>query len=91
MQQIMLAPRTTPPAAIGGLAVEDVVDYADGLNGLPKADVLEFHCEGGAKVMVRPSGTEPKVKLYLFANGENKEAANICLDALLTDMEKYLK
>lgn len=90
MQQIMLALRTTPPAAIGGLAVKDVVDYAGGLNGLPKADVLEFHCEGGAKVMVRPSGTEPKVKLYLFARAANTEKAQEILVQLYEGMCKEL-
>ena len=91
MQQIMHALRTTPPAEIGGLAVEKTVDYVGGLNGLPKADVLEFHCEDGAKAMVRPSGTEPKMKLYLFARGKDRTQALAVLEQLREGMEHSLK
>ena len=67
MQAIMASLRAEPPAEIAGLAVEKMVDYAAGDTGLPAADVLEFRLAGGAKLMVRPSGTEPKIKLYLSA------------------------
>ena len=90
MQNIMRTLRNTPPKEINGLAVEQVVDYVPGVNGLPKADVLEFRLEGGAKAMVRPSGTEPKMKLYLFARGEDKPAAQRVLDALFEGMKNYL-
>src|SRR5699024_4568513 len=64
MQAIMASLRAGPPAEIAGLAVEKTVDYAAGDTGLPAADVLEFRLAGGAKLMIRPSGTEPKIKLY---------------------------
>ena len=67
MQAIMASLRAEPPAEIAGLAVEKMVDYAAGDTGLPAADVLEFRLAGGAKLMIRPSGTEPKIKLYLSA------------------------
>ena len=67
MQAIMASLRAAPPAEIAGLAVEKAVDYAAGDTGLPAADVLEFQLTGGAKLMIRPSGTEPKIKLYLSA------------------------
>ena len=90
MQDIMRILRSTPPKEIGGLAVERVVDYAPGVNGLPRADVLEFRLAGGAKAIVRPSGTEPKMKLYLFARGADKPAAQRALDALFEGMKHYL-
>ena len=62
MKSLMTGLREQPPANIAGLAVEGVVDYATGVNGLPKANVIEFDLEGGNKVIFRPSGTEPKVK-----------------------------
>ena len=91
MQNIMQMLRTNPPKKIGGLAVERLVDYAPGVNGLPKADVLEFRLSGGAKVIVRPSGTEPKMKVYLFAQGSSHMIAQNLLDAMRTDMVQYLQ
>ena len=91
MRAIMGRLREQPPVSIGGLAVEDVVDYAPGVGGLPKADVLEFRLAGGAKAMVRPSGTEPKMKLYLFANGETKQAASAVLCRICDAMNDFLK
>lgn len=91
MQNIMQGLRKKPPQEIGDLAVERVVDYVPGVNGLPKADVLEFRLAGGAKVMVRPSGTEPKMKLYLFANEVDKFAAQRTLNVLFKGMKKFLK
>ena len=90
MKGIMQALRVQPPKKIGGLEVERVVDYTPGLNGLPRADVLEFHLAGGAKAMVRPSGTEPKMKLYLFANGTDKPTAQRVLNTLFDGMKTYL-
>lgn len=91
MQNIMQMLRTKPPKEIGGLAVERVVDYAPGVNDLPKADVLEFRLAGGAKAIVRPSGTEPKMKIYLFAQGPSRALAQKVLGAMQADMVQYLQ
>jgi phosphomannomutase len=56
--------RRTPPTEIGGLAVESVDDLAAG-GDLPPTEGLRYRLEGGARVVVRPSGTEPKLKVYL--------------------------
>ncbi|MBQ4363534.1 MAG: phospho-sugar mutase, partial [Oscillospiraceae bacterium] len=78
MEQIMTDLRNTPPTEIAGLKVVKFDDYKvsvskDLANGtesvinLPKSNVLAFFLEGGSKVIVRPSGTEPKIKTYLTA------------------------
>ena len=59
-----------------GLAVEPLVDYSAGGTGLPAADVLQYRLAGGAKFMVRPSGTEPKIKVYLSAVGKSEAEAD---------------
>ena len=53
------------------------LDYLSGINNLPKADVLEFNLEGGNQLIIRPSGTEPKIKVYLTAVGSEKEAERL--------------
>ena len=85
MKQLMAELREQPPAAFAGCAVEGVVDYATGVNGLPAANVVEFDLEGGNKVIFRPSGTEPKVKAYLFAKRDTREAAEQLLAELEAD------
>src|ERR687897_1790104 len=57
--------RGTPPTALGGLAVERVEDLSLGSAALPPTDGLRYTMADGARVIVRPSGTEPKVKCYL--------------------------
>ncbi len=56
--------RTQPPREIAGFAVEKVVDLAKGEGGLPPSDVLVFRLAGGRRIIMRPSGTEPKLKSY---------------------------
>jgi phosphomannomutase len=57
--------RAAPPSELGGLAVQRVDDLALGSADLPPTDGLRFHLADGARVVVRPSGTEPKLKCYL--------------------------
>lgn len=83
MAQLMEDLRTNPPTELAGLEVERVVDYAGGVNGLPAANVVEFDLAGDNKLIVRPSGTEPKVKAYLFAQRPTRESA----EQLLADLE----
>ena len=64
--------RKNSPADIAGLQVERVIDYQNDETGLPKSNVVRFFLEGGAEAVVRPSGTEPKLKVYLTAVGENE-------------------
>lgn len=59
---------------IGGMKVERTEDYSTGLNGLPKSDVLKYFTEMGS-VVIRPSGTEPKLKAYISVTAENKAVA----------------
>lgn len=90
MAGIMESLRAEVPVQIAGAKVEAVVDYATCVNGLPKADVIEFDLEGGNKAIVRPSGTEPKIKLYIFAKGEDAAAADALIDAIEEDGRKLL-
>ncbi len=57
--------RTTPPATLAGRTVTRIDDLADGSGGLPPSDVLRLRLSGDGRVIVRPSGTEPKLKCYL--------------------------
>ena len=65
--QVMRRLRAAPPADLGGLAVAAVTDFADPDSdaGLPPSDVLRFALADGSRVVIRPSGTEPKIKAYL--------------------------
>jgi phosphomannomutase len=56
--------RGAPPSALAGHAIDEVVDLARGEGGLPPSDVLVFKLTGGRRVIMRPSGTEPKLKSY---------------------------
>ncbi len=82
MAELMASLRTDAPSELAGRKVEAVVDYQGGVNGLPSANVVEFDVEGGNKVIVRPSGTEPKIKLYVFAKDASRQAADALLDEL---------
>ena len=86
--------RTTPPARLGGLLVEQVDDLATGTAELPPTDGLRYRLADGARVIVRPSGTEPKIKAYLEVvvpvEGDDVDAARISaagrLDAIRADL-----
>lgn len=74
MQQIM-ADYRVGVTEIGGKKVEKCLDYLTEIDGLPKSDVLKFLLEDGSSVVIRPSGTEPKLKVYVSVTGENRGRA----------------
>ena len=76
MQEIMAEFRNGLDT-IGPKKVENVLDYEKGLNGLPKSDVLKYLLEDQCSVVVRPSGTEPKLKVYVSVCAESKEEASV--------------
>ena len=72
MAGIMASLREKPPVEIGGYKVTKITDYQDtAQTGLPAANVLVYSLEGGATVIVRPSGTEPKIKTYFTTLGKD--------------------
>ena len=74
MQEIMKSFRDGVES-FGGRKIEKVLDYSEGLDGLPKSDVLKYLMEGNCSVVVRPSGTEPKLKTYISVSAATKEDA----------------
>ena len=102
MQALMSSLRRDPPAEIGGEEVVRQRDYLDGsvyVAGLGKvdrtpfagSDVLFFELASGSSFIIRPSGTEPKIKVYLLARGQNKaecEARLATLDAFAAELGK---
>ncbi|AEC02239.1 phospho-sugar mutase [Parasphaerochaeta coccoides] len=79
MQEIMEKFRgKTPGDVLLGSTIQEIVDYASGaVQGLPKADVLVFYLSGGVKLVVRPSGTEPKIKYYLFHTADHDMSESV--------------
>ncbi len=83
MAGIMDGLRQNPPAKLGDYAVVKVTDYKKPEEtGLPVANVLVYKLEGGAEVIVRPSGTEPKIKTYFTTLGKDLAEAQAQKDAL---------
>ena len=82
MRQLMAAFREPPPASFAGLRVNQVKDYLPGIDGLPKSDVLRFFLKNGMEAVIRPSGTEPKLKIYLTTVGKDREACSELADRL---------
>ncbi len=89
--------RSSPPESLGGLAVQRVDDLSEGSGDLPPTEGLRYHLAEGGRVIVRPSGTEPKIKCYLEVvvpvhPDDGVEAARIAaagrLDALGSDIRK---
>ncbi len=101
MAGIMDSLRANPPKEIAGYAVTAVSDYktsktvfTDGREeaiDLPKSNVLAFALEGGNKVIVRPSGTEPKIKAYLTAIGESRADAEAIEKKLIAAADEFMK
>lgn len=74
----------------GGKKVVRLLDYVQGLDGLPKSDVLKFLLEDNCSLVVRPSGTEPKLKIYISVSAENKEMAEKVEDEIAKTAEKWI-
>ena len=91
MQALMAGLRADAPKEIAGRAVESRLDYQSPDTGLPAADVLSFRLAGHAKLMVRPSGTEPKIKAYLSARGATREEAQNAVRELQDAAAELLK
>ncbi|MBB3110522.1 phosphoglucomutase [Paenibacillus phyllosphaerae] len=79
---IMTDWRTNPPAEVAGVKVSQVLDYAPGLGGLPPENVLKFLLEDGSWFCLRPSGTEPKIKVYFAVRGTSRQEASAAIGAL---------
>ena len=89
MAAIMQSLRQNPPKEIAGYAVTKVTDYQKPEEtGLPASNVLVYALEGGASVVIRPSGTEPKIKAYFTTLGKNLEEAQAQKDKLAAQVEK---
>lgn len=87
---IMASLRAQPPSAVGEIAVSKVDDLLLGVDGLPPGDVLRIWLEDGSRLIVRPSGTEPKLKLYLDVRGSSAKKAARRLAALRAGAEELL-
>ena len=91
MAGIMDSLRKNPPKEIGGYAVEKATDFKNTEEtGLPAANVLTYKLEGGAEVIVRPSGTEPKIKTYFTTLGKTLEEAQAQKDKLAEALKPIL-
>jgi len=88
MAAIMASLRQNPPAEIGGYKVVKVTDYnKTEETGLPGANVLVYGLDGGASVIVRPSGTEPKIKAYFTTLGKDLAEAQAQKDVLAAALQ----
>ncbi|WP_136054033.1 phospho-sugar mutase [Microbacterium sp. K24] len=72
---VMLALRTLPPTQIAGRSIASAEDLLQGRPGQPSGDVLRYRLTDGSRVIVRPSGTEPKLKVYIDARADSAEGA----------------
>ncbi|WP_036605655.1 phospho-sugar mutase [Paenibacillus assamensis] len=86
IQGIMEDWRTNVPTEAGGIAVAKAEDYALGLYDLPKENVLKFHLADGSWFCLRPSGTEPKIKMYFAVKGTDNADAQARLERVTNDV-----
>jgi phosphoglucomutase/phosphomannomutase len=95
MEALMRRLRENPPASIAGVEVETIEDYLSGNMSLPKSDVLRFWLKDRSKLVIRPSGTEPKVKIYAevvgLAKGDIEKNVLECDERLKNLVSQFQK
>ncbi|MBQ3509562.1 MAG: phospho-sugar mutase [Peptococcaceae bacterium] len=82
--------RAADAGQFGGLAVAERKDYAEGIDELPKANVLKYFFADGGWMAVRPSGTEPKIKFYYSVKGESMKAAEDKVESLRNAVKELM-
>lgn len=90
MKSIMEGLRSAPPCALGP-AVTGVTDYLKDDTGLPASDVLSYSLEGGSVAIIRPSGTEPKVKLYVMTKASSLEEGEVIKQKIIEAADDLLR
>jgi hypothetical protein len=101
MNEIMDSFRNNTPSEIAGVKVLEVRDYETSTQTtlktgakeeikLPKSNVIKYMLEGNSSVVLRPSGTEPKLKLYLAITGENESNARELESKIADELKKHL-
>ena len=91
MRTIMTGFRDHTPKHLGEYAIANVKDYLHGIDGLPVSDVISLENTVGDKAIIRPSGTEPKVKVYLFARGASKEESQYKLSIMTQQFNRWIQ
>lgn len=101
-RRVMSSLRENPPVSIGGYNVSSIGDYMAGIvldvksaktvsTGQPSSDVLYYTLESGDKIIVRPSGTEPKIKIYILLHSNNKSTLDNKAELLEKDAKKMME
>ncbi|WP_010205729.1 phospho-sugar mutase [Salinibacterium sp. PAMC 21357] len=94
--ETMMRLRAAAPSEVGGLSIESFDDFQNGVDGFAPSDIIRLQFAGGARVIVRPSGTEPKLKFYVDASStagdgaERQAAAEAVATQLETGMRQLL-
>ena len=76
---------------IGEYNILNKLDYSQGIDGLPKSNVVKLVMDGGTSVIIRPSGTEPKIKIYLSIQAKDKENALLIEEELMGYLKELMK
>lgn len=76
---------------VAGYKIKEIKDYSKGIEGLPKSNVIKMIMESGDSIVIRPSGTEPKLKVYMSICGDSIEKNNQKYQVLIKKFEEYLK
>ncbi|MBE6540270.1 MAG: phospho-sugar mutase [Ruminococcaceae bacterium] len=90
MKEKMASLRACPPESIGNSKVTKVTDYMCEGTGLPKANMLSYLLENGTTVLIRPSGTEPKIKVYILTQAKDEKSADEVIEAVKADAENLI-
>lgn len=91
IKEIMNYFRTSNIESIGNIKIDSILDYKEGIDDLPKSDVLKFILEDGSWIAVRPSGTEPKIKFYFGTKADDMNSADLKLKNLMTDIVRLVE
>ena len=74
--------RENPITEIKGMKLEKTIDYLNDETGIPKSNVLKYYFDDGSWYALRPSGTEPKIKIYIYSKSEDEKDSKKKLDLI---------
>ena len=88
--QLLARLRQSPPSEIAGYKVASIDDLAAPRDGLPPTDGLRIWLDGGIRIIIRPSGTEAKLKCYIEVITKDADSAQILLDKIRIPLKEFL-